>query len=82
MRDLFEHPAPEGPVESARRGLRPVLRRRFYDKASTAAVAEGYAVRLDGKPVRTPAGRVLAAPARALANGMLNERRSIPPKCR
>jgi chaperone required for assembly of F1-ATPase len=73
MRDLFEHPAPEGPVESARRGLRPVLRRRFYDKASTAAVAEGYAVRLDGTPVRTPAGRVLAAPAQALALALAAE---------
>jgi chaperone required for assembly of F1-ATPase len=67
MRDLFEKAAPENPVESARRGLRPVLRRRFYDKAAIAAVPEGYAVRLDDTPVRTPAGRILAAPTSALA---------------
>jgi chaperone required for assembly of F1-ATPase len=73
MRDLFEHDAPEGPLESARRGLRPVLRRRFYDKASTAAIVEGHAVRLDGKPVRTPAGRVLAAPTPALAEALAAE---------
>jgi len=73
MRDLFENAAPENPVESARRGLRAVLRRRFYDKAATAAVPEGYAVQLDGKPVRTPAGRVLAAPTPALAEALAAE---------
>ncbi len=44
-----------------------MLRRRFYDKAGTEATAEGYALRLDDKPVRTPAGRILAAPTSALA---------------
>ena len=73
MRDLFEKAAPENPVEAARRGLRPVLRRRFYDKTGTAAVTEGHAVRLDGKPVRTPAGRVLAAPTPALAEALAAE---------
>src|ERR1700685_4098265 len=73
MRDLFEHDAPEGPLESARRGLRPVLRRRFYDKASTAAIVEGHAVRLHRKPLRPPAGRVLAAPTPALAEALAAE---------
>jgi chaperone required for assembly of F1-ATPase len=73
MRDLFENGPSEGPVEAARRTLRPVLRRRFYDKATTAPVAEGFAVRLDDKPVRTPAGRVLAAPTLSLAQAMAAE---------
>jgi chaperone required for assembly of F1-ATPase len=53
--------------------MRPALRRRFYDAAGTAADAGGYAVRLDGKPVRTPAGRVLAAPSAALARALAAE---------
>jgi chaperone required for assembly of F1-ATPase len=73
MRDLFEDVPPESPIEATRRGARPVLRRRFYDQATTAAAAEGYTVRLDGKPVRTPAGRALAAPTIALAQAIADE---------
>jgi chaperone required for assembly of F1-ATPase len=73
MRDLFENAAPENATEAARRAMRPVLRRRFYDKAAAAASAEGYAVRLDDKPVRTPARRVLAAPKLALAQAIAAE---------
>ena len=56
MRDPFENIPAENAMEAARRGARPALRRRFYGKAATAAVAGagGYAVRLDDKPVRTP----------------------------
>jgi len=73
MRDLFETVPSENAVEAARRGARPILRRRFYDKAATAAVAEGHALRLDDKPVRTPAGRLLAAPTAALAEAIAAE---------
>ena len=61
------------PIAAARRGARPALRQRFYAKASTAAVAEGYTVRLDDKPVMTPARRVLAVPAPALAAAIAAE---------
>lgn len=60
-------------MEAARRGARPVLRRRFYDQASTVAAAVGFAVALDGKGVRTPAGRILAAPTQALAQAIAAE---------
>jgi chaperone required for assembly of F1-ATPase len=60
-------------MESARRGARPALRQRFYANAQTAAVAEGHAVRLDDKPVLTPARRVLAAPVPALAAAIAAE---------
>jgi chaperone required for assembly of F1-ATPase len=73
MRELFENPAPDNPVEAARRGARPVPRKRFYKAATTAAVPEGYAVRLDDMPVRTPAGRLLAAPTSALAEALAGE---------
>ena len=75
MRELFEIDPPEDPIAAARRGARPSLRRRFYDKASAAAaeVADGHAVLLDGKPARTPAGRILAAPTLALAQAIAAE---------
>jgi chaperone required for assembly of F1-ATPase len=73
MRDLLENMPAENPMEAARRGARPVLRRRFYDQASTVAAAEGFAIALDGKGVRTPAGRVLAAPTQALAQAIAAE---------
>src|SRR5208282_600950 len=73
MRDMFENSSPPNPVEAVRRATRPVRRRRFYGKAGTAPAAEGFAVRLDDKPVRTPAGRILAAPKPALADAIAAE---------
>jgi chaperone required for assembly of F1-ATPase len=76
MRDLFEDifaRAPIDPVEAARRALRPPLRRRFYGKVEVGATAEGFAVLLDGRPVRTPARRTLAAPTPALAEALAAE---------
>lgn len=53
---------------AARRGARSSVRRRFYAEAVTApAGAAGYAVLLDGKPIRTPARRALTAPSPAVA---------------
>ncbi len=72
MREPFED-RPDDPVEAARRTVRPALRRRFYEKAGVAAAAGGYAVQLDGKPVHTPARRVLAAPSVALAEAIAAE---------
>ena len=73
MRDGNEgHPA-DSAAAAARRAMRPALRRRFYDTVGIAAEAGGYAMRLDGKPVRTPAGRVLAAPSVALAQALAAE---------
>src|SRR3984885_3709094 len=73
MRELFEDAAPVNPMEAARRGARPVLRKRFYERTSTASEGSHYAVRLDDKPVRTPAGRLLAAPTLALAQALAAE---------
>jgi chaperone required for assembly of F1-ATPase len=73
MRDLFENAAPANPLEAARRGARPVLPKRFYQRAMAAREGEAYALRLDDKPVRTPAGRLLAAPTLALAEALAAE---------
>jgi chaperone required for assembly of F1-ATPase len=61
------------PIEAARRIARPPLPRRFYAQASVAAAADAHAVRLDGKPVRTPARRILAAPTLAVAEAIAAE---------
>ncbi len=73
MRDPFDIDPPENPIAAVRRGTRPMLRRRFYAKATIAAAAKGHALRLDGKPARTPAGRILAAPSAALAQAIAAE---------
>lgn len=71
--ELFEN-QPIDPTESARRGARPNLRKRFYERAHVGGVAPaGFPVLIDGKPVRTPARRLLAAPTRALAERIAAE---------
>src|SRR3984957_6846644 len=72
MRELFESPA-QNPIEAARRGARPVLRRRFYENATVSETPTGRAVQLDGKPVHTPARRPLAAPTLAIAQALAAE---------
>jgi chaperone required for assembly of F1-ATPase len=77
MRDIFEDiftNQPLDPTEAARRNMRPALRTRFYQAAT--AGDDGtleFPVLLDGRPVRTPARRFLAAPAPALAEAIAVE---------
>jgi len=76
MRDIFEdifQGETADPMEAARRNMRANLRARFYKEASTAEGAGGYAVLLDGRPVRTPARQALAAPVRELADALARE---------
>jgi chaperone required for assembly of F1-ATPase len=73
MRDLFEPLPRQDPIAAARRGARPALPRRFYQKAAAASAPEGHIVRLDEKPARTPARRLLAAPTLALAEAIAVE---------
>src|SRR5580698_10632432 len=73
MCELFEINQPENPMEAARRGARPILRRRFYENAAVAETPQGYALQLDGKPVHTPARRVLCAPNAAIAQKIAAE---------
>jgi chaperone required for assembly of F1-ATPase len=68
LTDLFEN-QPLDPMESARRGARPNLRKRFYASASAGERSGegGFPILLDGKPIATPRRRALAAPTAALA---------------
>ena len=47
--------------------------KRFYKTAEAAAADGGHGIALDGKPVRTPAGRPLAVPGAALAGAIAEE---------
>ena len=50
--------------------------RRFWTDAAVEAVDGGFAVRLDGRPVRTPAKVEMAVPSRALADAVADEWRA------
>jgi chaperone required for assembly of F1-ATPase len=76
MRDLFEDifkNAPLDPVQAARRAVRPHLRRRFYQRAEVEDAEGEFRIVLDGRPVKTPARRTLAAPTRVLAQALAAE---------
>jgi chaperone required for assembly of F1-ATPase len=77
MREIFTEifeKQPLDPREAARRGARPNLRKRFYSQAYAGdAAGEGFPLLLDGKPVKTPARRALAAPSRALTGKIADE---------
>lgn len=51
----------------------PWAPRRFWTAAEAAPAAGGFAVHLDGRPVRTPARRALVVPSAALARAMADE---------
>lgn len=75
LTEIFEN-QPLDPREAARRGARPQLRKRFYRRAEAGEAAGeggGFPLLLDGKPVKTPARRLLAAPTRALAEKIAEE---------
>jgi chaperone required for assembly of F1-ATPase len=54
--------------------------KRFYKTAGTQPAAGGFDVRLDGRPIRTPAGRPLVLPTEPLAAAIAQEWRDQPEK--
>ncbi|SET69109.1 ATP12 family chaperone protein [Oceanicella actignis] len=50
-----------------------MLRKRFWKEARAVRRPEGWAVELDGRPVRTPGGALLAAPTAALGRAIAAE---------
>ncbi|MBV8455979.1 MAG: ATPase [Acetobacteraceae bacterium] len=77
MRELFDEVAgrsPLDPQEAARRAARAPRRKRFYASAGVAeAEGGGFTVTLDGRPIRTPSGRVVAIPSREIAEAVAAE---------
>jgi chaperone required for assembly of F1-ATPase len=75
MRELFEESLGPSldPEEAARNSARAGQRKRFYASVSVRETPEGFAVLLDGKPVRTPSRNLLAAPTREIATAIAAE---------
>ncbi|QPF94443.1 ATP12 family chaperone protein [Bradyrhizobium commune] len=79
MRELFDEAAgqpPRDPYEAARQSARTPLRKRFYKEAGVTEAEDGFAITLDGKPIRTPSGRQVAIPSRPLADAVAAEWRA------
>jgi chaperone required for assembly of F1-ATPase len=75
LTEIFTH-EPLDPVEAARAAMRPQRKRRFYTDVGIAEGEGGFALTLDGRPVKTPARRALAAPVPALAEAIADEWRA------
>lgn len=76
MRDLFEDifsAEPLDPTEAARRAMRSQLRRRFFEHAGVEGEGGEFRIVLDGRPVKTPGRRTLAAPTDALGRAIAAE---------
>jgi chaperone required for assembly of F1-ATPase len=76
MRELFDEAlgkSPLDPEEAVRRTMRTARRKRFYAKAGTVETPDGFAITLDDKRIRTPSGRQVVAPIRAIADAVAAE---------
>ena len=76
MRELFDEVAgksPLDPQEAVRRTTRGPQRKRFYASAGVAEGKGGFLVTLDGKPIKTPSGHQVTAPARSIADAIAAE---------
>jgi chaperone required for assembly of F1-ATPase len=79
MRDIFEdifQDEPVDPTKASQRNMRPTLRKRFYKQVGIVEGEGDHGLVLDGRTVRTPARRLLAAPAHGLAEALAAEWRT------
>jgi chaperone required for assembly of F1-ATPase len=76
MRELFDEvsgQSPFDPEEAVRRATRTPQRKRFYSNTGVTEADGGFAVTLDGKPIRTPSGRQVVVPNRDIAEAIAAE---------
>src|SRR5688500_4558687 len=79
MRDLLndleaqKYLSDPDPIRRAQSQMKTQLPKRFYKDVSVAPVEEGFAVHLDGKPVRTPGKAILALPTENTAGLVAEE---------
>jgi len=81
MRELFDQVAGHSaldPEEMVRRSTRGPQLKRFYKDAGVAETEDGFAILLDGKQVKTPSRRALAAPDRSIAEAIAAEWQAQP----
>jgi chaperone required for assembly of F1-ATPase len=79
MRELFDEVAGQSPLdpqEAVRREARVPKRKRFYKDVGVAEADGGFAVTLDGKPIKTSSGRTVTVPVRAIADAIAEEWRA------
>ena len=70
MRELLDETANQSetnPMQAAQRAARAVQRKRFYKESAVGETDCGFVVTLDGKPIKTPSGRMVVVPVRSLA---------------
>ncbi|MCB1546153.1 MAG: ATPase, partial [Rhodoblastus sp.] len=65
--DFFVSNADRDPLRIVQKDMKRALPKRFYKEATVAARDDAWAVLLDGRSVRTPAGGMLALPTEAAA---------------
>jgi chaperone required for assembly of F1-ATPase len=76
MRELFDEVAGQSPLdpqEAVRQASRAPLRKRFYKEVGVDEAEGGFAITLDGRPIRTPSGRHVVIPSRAIADAVAAE---------
>jgi chaperone required for assembly of F1-ATPase len=76
MRELFDEvtgQSPLDPQEAARRAARTPQRKRFYAKVGVTEAEGGFRVTLDGRPIRTPSGRIITIPSAEIAAAVAEE---------
>ncbi len=71
-RDKDNEPSRD-PRQRMAAAMQPVRIKRFYQNATVEAQSDGYSIRLDGRPVKTPGKRPLALPSQALAQAVADE---------
>jgi chaperone required for assembly of F1-ATPase len=77
MRELFDEASGKSPLDPEeavrRRNAGGPRRKRFYATAGIVEAADGFAITLDGRPIRTPSGRQVVAPRRQIAEAIAAE---------
>lgn len=79
MRDILgdleagRHLSDPDPVRRAQNQMKAPAAKRFYKAVSVERDAEGFAVRLDGRTVKTPSGRPVILPTEAAARLVADE---------
>ncbi|WP_343314131.1 ATP12 family chaperone protein [Brucella sp. BE17] len=66
-------PSDESPVVRAQKLMQTPLPKRFYERVEVAEVEGGFAVHLDGRPVKTPARNLLLLPTAAAVQIVADE---------
>ncbi|GAC1329367.1 MAG: ATP12 family chaperone protein [Beijerinckiaceae bacterium] len=72
-KDIFISTEERNPVKSAQKDARAPQPKRFYTQVDVAPDADGFAVTLDGRKLKTPAQSAVVLPTRAAARALAAE---------